>query len=369
MNVISQQLQDKNSREKRQIKGQEIAKNLTTGKKIRSQYEIEIVSVETTLDGLNVFARAWDKNGNQIGFGADGTVDIERFRFVNPPVLVHDPLGDITRDFVDIDTGEQKQITLREDSREAILQALEHTISVKEEKFSSKNIVRGKVGNTTTTVYPDADTESTSVDGFVQLATSGETWSGIRNAANGTSVADSGAGGSPVLGLESDNTWGVFRREVFLFDTSSITDTDTISSATLSVKRDDSVSAFIDDLSQSMGIVSSAPASNTALATGDYDSFGTTDFATRIALSATSNGSYSDFALNASGLANISKTGVSKFGLRLSSDIDDSEPTHSANDTSRIGHVYADTSGTASDPVLVIEHAAVTFTPTASFFM
>ena len=51
----------------------------------------------TTIDkGVVVFARAWDDNG-QIGFGRDGSVDIERFIFIDPPVLVPDEAGDITR--------------------------------------------------------------------------------------------------------------------------------------------------------------------------------------------------------------------------------------------------------------------------------
>ena len=74
-----------------------------------------------------------------------------------------------------------------------------------------------------------------------------------------------------------------------------------------------------------LALVSSAPASNTAIVIADYAiaNWGSVRFATDILLttfSATS--AYHDFALNSSGIANISKTGISKFGIRASSDID-----------------------------------------------
>src|SRR3990167_4451732 len=86
----------------------------------------------------------WTPGGKQVGFGKDGTVDIERFVFINPPILVSDPNGDIIREWTDDTTGELKQRKLRESPQEALLQSLAHTISVKKEKFGSERIVRGK---------------------------------------------------------------------------------------------------------------------------------------------------------------------------------------------------------------------------------
>jgi hypothetical protein len=146
---------------------------------VRANYDIEIVSMRTIEGGVEVFARAWTKEGGQIGFGPDGTVDIERFQIINPPVLVADPAGSIVRTWTDNDTGRVKERRLREDAREALLQSLEHTLSVKKEKFGSTNIVPGKVGNTTSTFYPaaganapaDGTTRQQNGDGSPNMAT------------------------------------------------------------------------------------------------------------------------------------------------------------------------------------------------------
>ena len=64
--------------------------------------EIEIVKTNLIEGGIEVFARAW-RDGNQIGFGADGSVDVERFKVFNPPILVLDEQGPL------IVTGKQLQ--------------------------------------------------------------------------------------------------------------------------------------------------------------------------------------------------------------------------------------------------------------------
>jgi hypothetical protein len=102
------------------MKGEAIAKVGALPKTKRADYAIEIVSTEPIKDGVQVLARAWDKNGRQIGFGRDGTVDIERFIIMNPPILVDDPNGDITKTYVSPD-GVTHVRTLREDTKEALL--------------------------------------------------------------------------------------------------------------------------------------------------------------------------------------------------------------------------------------------------------
>ncbi len=83
--------------------------------------------MESIDGGVQVFARAWDANDRQIGFGKDGTVDIERFRIFNPPILVSDPKGDIVHEFINED-GEVFRQNYREDAYGALLQVLAHTI-------------------------------------------------------------------------------------------------------------------------------------------------------------------------------------------------------------------------------------------------
>ena len=145
--------------------------------------------METIDGGVQVFARAWDANG-QIGFGSDGTVEIERFIIINPPILVPDENGDIERTTTDSLTGQTWTFTYREDPQEALLQSLEHIIEVKQQKFGDEKIVADKVGNTTTTIYPDAHPESTSVDGYAAFDAYQDTWANIHGATASASASD-----------------------------------------------------------------------------------------------------------------------------------------------------------------------------------
>ena len=97
---IEEMIAGKFASERADIKGREIAKIDTVSRTKRGGYDIEIVSMKAIVGGVEVFARAWDAKGNQIGFGRDGTVDIERFRIFNPPILVDDPAGTVERTIV-----------------------------------------------------------------------------------------------------------------------------------------------------------------------------------------------------------------------------------------------------------------------------
>jgi hypothetical protein len=188
---IIDQLENKTATERANIKAAEIAKIGSIPPTSRKSYDIEVVSFEPIEGGVQVFARAWDANG-QIGFGSDGTVDIERFIIINPPILVPDEDGSIERTTTDSRTGQTWTFTYREDPQEALLQSLEHTIEVKQQKFGSDNIVAERVGNTTTTIYPDADTESTSVDGYAAFdAYQNATWAQVHDATASASASDS----------------------------------------------------------------------------------------------------------------------------------------------------------------------------------
>ena len=162
--MIKDLLENKSSKEKANIKATELAKLDFVGEYTDAKYgiKIEIQSLDKIEGGIEIFARAW-KGDKQLGFGADGTVDIERFRIFNPPILVHDPNGDIVRNFTDKD-GNVKQLKLREDAKQAILDTLAHTIKVIGK--TDTNIKAGSIGNTTSTFYPDSGNPgSVTVDG------------------------------------------------------------------------------------------------------------------------------------------------------------------------------------------------------------
>ena len=52
-------------------------------------YHIEVQSITQIPEGVRIFARAW-QGSEPVGFGTDGSVEIERFNFINPPVMVPD---------------------------------------------------------------------------------------------------------------------------------------------------------------------------------------------------------------------------------------------------------------------------------------
>jgi len=356
--------------EKANFKGKEIARQVAPQKVQREIYQIEIVEIKPIAGGVEVLARAWNSQG-QIGFGTDGTVDIERFRIFNPPVLVDDPNGSIIREWIE-KTPEgvsvQKTRRLREDTQEAVLQVIEHNLSVMKNIHTGERIIRGKIGNTTSTFYPDANVESTSVDGDILTDPAVKvTWStlitGLENDAR-TAANDSGVTARLFIRkLENDaDPWNNLSRINALFDTSALPDGDTIDSATISFYGS-SKTLVGGGLTPAltMAIVSSNPASNTALVKQDYlyTLYGSTDFATRLAYASIGISAYNNFALNASGLANISKTGISKFGVRVGSDVDNSEPTGTGDTYYNVYFSMADTAGTTQDPKLVVEHTLV----------
>lgn len=330
---------------KKTDKTREIVASFTDGEKVeREKYDIEIVDVQEIDKGVQIFVRAWDKEGKRVGFGKDGSVETERIRIFNPPVFVDDGTF---REVVDV-TGETILVPNRvKNPKEATLQGLTHTISVVGK--DDKNIVQGKVGNTVSTFYPNANPESVSVDGFTEYFVDNGVWSTARDASTATVAGDTNTlsyGGGQSNGFPGPDY--ELDRAFFLFDTSAIPDTDGISSTTLSIY--DGTNGNSNTNSITYHIVSSSPASNTAIGTADHDQIGSTSFGSK-ALSTFSNNTFANFEFNASGLAAISKTGVSKFAMRSNLDIDNSAPT-GAN---RFDVTYADSA--SNDPKLVVEHS------------
>ncbi|MCL4419961.1 hypothetical protein M1146_07780 [Patescibacteria group bacterium] len=68
---------------------------------------------------------------------------------------------------------------------------------------------------------------------------------------------------------------------------------------------------------------------------------------------------YNNWTLNASGIAAISKTGITKFAVRLSGDIDNSAPTYSAGAESHIFFHQSDRT-TTQKPRLIVTYTSVT---------
>ncbi len=211
---------------------------------------------------------------------------------------------------------------------------------------------------TVSTFFPDADPETSSVDGLVIRGSVDEAWATIRAGA-GTSATPSDGNGDPaiVTGSTTDQ-WIEMTRAILVFDTSALPDSDSIHSATLGIV----LSAVTDDFSTSISLVRSTPASETDLVSADYGQLGTVKQATDLTIaSLTADGAtVNNFALNASGLGNISKTARSLFGIRHTPDVDNAEPTWSITDRAQINMSFAEEVSAGDDrPRLVVTHSTV----------
>lgn len=202
----------------------------------------------------------------------------------------------------------------------------------------------------TGTFFPNPNPESTSVDGTVTMDNGN--YAVAHNATNGSGVQDSGTE------IDAGNNFNgsIYRiiRGFVLVDTSSLGAGATVISATLSLYP-----AYTPDNndSDSLGVYSSNPASNTALSTDDFEQVGSTLYITSVPFGSISTGAYLGLPLNATGVAAISTTGVTKFGLRTTRDVGNNTPTGN----NQAGFYSADQTGTSQDPKLVI-----TYTPGAS---
>jgi len=206
-----------------------------------------------------------------------------------------------------------------------------------------------------TTFYPDPSPESSSVDGHSESEKS--TW----NAAHDATTGDVGVDDNTSLVARATGGGGSVRsivRAAILFDTSALPDTDVISSANIQCYAISKIDTE-NDANSYLTIVTSNLASNTAVGTADYDAIGDaidnpTKQSDDVDLTDITTSSYNTWTLNATGRGNISKTGISKFGMREGHDIVD-DPIGGEN---QIVMASADTADTTSDPKLVVTHAA-----------
>jgi len=308
--------------------------------------EIEILETNLIEGGVEVFARAFNDAG-QIGFGKDGSVDIERFRIFNPPVLVPDPVGDIVREEYDEKIDANVFDFLREDPEEALLQTLEHTI--KTVGKSGDNIIAGKIGNTTSTFY------TTSGDGEVRNQDTG--WSTTHDAVTGTLALPVNT--RQIVGSYINGTTFIIYRAFLPFDTSAINDSDVIDSAVLSIYPSD-IWDNDNDGDDFIVAVDTTQPSTTTLTTADFDLCGDavsnpTEGSNQRDFTGMSTGSYNNFTLDAVGRGWISKTGVSKLGLREGHDVKNSA-VNVTGDTA-VRFYTSEEAGTTRDPKLVVEHS------------
>ena len=245
--------------------------------------------------------------------------------------------------------------TLREDPVQATEDVIAHAIAVVGK--DGAQITPGKVGHTTTIFFPDASPESTSFDGMVRRDAT-ESFSTLRGG-NGTSN-DTATDPQTFANIidDPDNVhFSEIRRGNFVFNTASLADTDVVSSATLSLRG----TAKKDNLSitPDLDIVQAVTASNSAGTNTDYQNMLATVFGS-VTYSGYSTSGYNDIVLNASGIANVSVTSVSKFGARTSNDVTNTAPAVVGGGTeteTAFTANMAEASATSTDPMLTIVSA------------
>lgn len=201
--------------------------------------------------------------------------------------------------------------------------------------------------------YPDAHAETTTVDGYAGRDAVNEAWAAIHDGA-GNASDDTTAEQAFVFILNAtttSNQWGYIRRAFFLFDTSALPDSAIVSAGTFSFY----VTGRNDNLSQSAALIDTTPASNTAIANADYANTGTTEQATALDITTMSDAAYNDWTLNAAGKASIALTGITKFGLRGSSDRADTAPSWVSNVSGGINGYMADQG--SNQPKLVVTYS------------
>lgn len=230
--------------------------------------------------------------------------------------------------------------------------------------FANHFIPKLNLGFDTLTVYPDANPETTTVDGMVIVQ--GVTDDGlatIRDRASGNFVADDDVtdiylGG---IGRDIDGLYTYLDRGFILFNTSSIITGSLISEATLSLRGNSKTSGAT--TSHAIHIAASNPASNTSLAADDFNNISRTSFANKT-YSSYSTTAYNDFTLNSSGISNITLGGVSKFSTQISYDINNAAYPDTDQSTRYNCYPSDSTFGTARAPKLVVTYTIpVTFIP------
>jgi len=303
--------------------------------------------------------------GEQIGFG-EGDIDLERWVVENPRILVPDPAGAIVR--IDFDQeGNPEQRKYREDPVEAIRQIIAHNITIVGKDGS--NIVPGKQGSTTFTLYPDAGTGgggNTTVDGHVIREGVDEVFSTLLA---GAGVSHDDTQGSALLRVTASGTSGQYARidkGIKLFDGSATSGT--VTSATLSLWLNQDLNNLTGDTSSNsqLVVIASTPASNTDLVNGDYGQLGTTEFGASGNQSTltTDNTAYTDITLDGDGIAHIQTAidgdGIIKTGTMQRWAFADTTTglTWSDGAAQGIRWLSADNAGTTNDPKLVYEATA-----------
>lgn len=204
------------------------------------------------------------------------------------------------------------------------------------------------------TFYPDPNTETTSVDGEVSYSDLTASFTAVDSATSIDvklqSVYD---------GVDCFCYLELIDRGVFLFDTSALTAGAVVSAATMSIYVTSKANSD-NDGTDYIAVISTTPASNTALVGNDFNNVGGTNFTDSPPdITAITTATYTNITLNASGIAAVATAGITKFALQEGHDFTGFNIAASA--TNRITLSSAETSGTSQDPKLEVTYTSSSF--------
>lgn len=223
------------------------------------------------------------------------------------------------------------------------------------------------LGFDTLTVYPGSNGTDDPVDGDIRLSGQDETFSNMRSTASGTSVNLTYTAISIcVLSSSTNNQYARIYRGIAMYDTSGLTADATISSVVNSVYGSYKTSGF--STNPDLHVAQGNAASSTTLAVGDYaqSNHGTTSFGSK-SYATYSDSSYNDITFNTSGIAAVSKTGLTKLSYQSSWDITNTPPTWADNKGAFLE--FRQSNAGTNKPKLVVTYTlAVTFIPRTMWF-
>ena len=169
----------------------------------------------------------------------------------------------------------------------------------------------------------------------------GASWAATQSAAAATDVYNTNAS---ITAAAAYNSLNLIIRGFLPINTAGIGPA-TVTAATLTVTGTAKTGS-----EGSICLVASTQASTTDLVDTDFNDVGTTQLATAIPMSSWNASGPNVFTLNSAGLAHLNKTGVTKFALRHSADLNNVQPS---TDNS-VGIYYSEQTGTSNDPVLTV---------------
>jgi hypothetical protein len=166
------------------------------------------------------------------------------------------------------------------------------------------------------------------------------------------------------------NYWMSIKRGIIMFNTSSLPDNAIITNAKLSVYIPGTDFHPDGGIKNGMGMSNSQaalslmnvnPASTNNTTPSDYKTFGTTRYASDIPHNELMENQWNTFTLNSDGKTSISKTSISKLGIRFASDTDNVPPTWRSPRDNRYTnaswiYLYTADKGTSYRPKLEVSY-------------